>query len=90
MRHIRSHVLHGLIGGLAGGIVVASWFLVVDLIAGQLFRTPVLLARALFDLDAGDGVAAIAGPTLALEYTVIHFTVLLPPIAALLALRLPE
>jgi hypothetical protein len=75
MRHIRSHVLHGLIGGLAGGVVVASWFFVVDLIAGQMFRTPVLLARALFDLDAGDAVAAIAGPTLALEYTVIHFTV---------------
>jgi len=75
MLHLRSHVLHGMVGGLAAGFVVALWFFVVDLAAGQLLHTPVLLARTVLGVDAGDSVAALASPQLALAYTVIHFSV---------------
>jgi hypothetical protein len=75
MLHLRSQVLHGMVGGLAAGFVVAMWFFVVDLFAGQRLQTPVLLARIILGIDNMDGVAALASPQLILGYTVIHFTV---------------
>ena len=75
MLHLRSHALHGMVGGLAAGFVVALWFFLVDVVAGQLLRTPVLLARVILGLDSTDGVAALASPQLVLGYTVIHFAV---------------
>ena len=75
MLHLRSQVLHGMVGGLAAGFVVALWFFAVDLFAGQRLQTPVLLARIILGIDNMDGVAALASPQLILGYTVIHFTV---------------
>jgi hypothetical protein len=75
MLHLRSHEVHGMVGGLAAGFVVALWFFLVDVVSGQVLRTPVLLARIILGLDSTDGVAALASPQLVLGYTVIHFTV---------------
>ena len=44
MLHLRSHAVHGMVGGLAAGFVVALWFFLVDVVSGQVLRTPVLLA----------------------------------------------
>ena len=73
MLHLRSHAVHGMVGGLAAGFVVALWFFLADVVSGQMLRTPVLLARVIFGLDSTDGVAAVGTPQLVLGYTVIHF-----------------
>jgi len=75
MLHLRSHALHGMVGGLAAGFVVALWFFLADVVSGQVLRTPVLLARVILGLDSTDGVAALTSPQLVLGYTVIHFTI---------------
>ena len=75
MLHLRSHALHGMVGGLAAGFVVALWFFLADVVSGQVLRTPVLLARVILGLESTDGVAALASPQLVLGYTVIHFTI---------------
>jgi len=75
MLHLRSHAVHGMVGGLAAGFVVALWFFLVDVVSGQVLRTPVLLAHIILGLDSTDGVAALASPQLVLGYTVIHFTI---------------
>ena len=54
----------GTVAGLIGAAVVAGWFLVVDLIQGEPFRTPIVLATAL--LKAPPGAPAV------LLYTVLH------------------
>lgn len=64
MRPIRA----GLIAGLAGGAVVAVWFLALDAAAGELFRTPRTLATALFDVEGNPG--GLVG-----AYTFLHFAV---------------
>ncbi len=60
-------LLHGAIGGLAAGLIVALWFLVLDLASGQPLHTPTALARAVL----GDQPAA--GPALVITYTILHF-----------------
>lgn len=75
MLPLRSQVLHGLVGGLAAGFVVALWFFLVDLLGGHPFQTPVLLARIILGLDSMDGIAVLASPELILGYTILHFTV---------------
>jgi hypothetical protein len=62
-------VVQGAIGGLFAGAVVAVWFLILDLLAGDPFRTPASLARALL------GPSALASEfRLVALYTVLHFT----------------
>jgi hypothetical protein len=63
-------ILHGVVGGVLAGLVVALWFLVVDSIAGRPFHTPAVLASALTRYEA-------AGPTFRMvaTYTVVHFAV---------------
>ena len=39
MLHLRSHALHGMVGGLAAGFVVALWFFLADVVSGQVLRT---------------------------------------------------
>ena len=69
-RPIRLMVAHGVIGGLIAGAIVALWFLVVDLAAGDPFRTPLSLAAALLEpAEIAGGFRLIA------LYTVLHFTV---------------
>jgi len=63
-------VLRGMLAGLAAGAVVAVWFLVVDLVAGDSFRTPTLLGRTLLGADQ-----EMSPTRLALAYTVVHFGV---------------
>jgi hypothetical protein len=70
MQQSQSHALvHGAVGGLAAGLVVALWFLGVDLIAGQPFGTPARLAGAIIGGEHVPGVRLVAA------YTVLHFGV---------------
>lgn len=70
MQRSQSHALvHGAIGGLIAGLVVALWFLVVDLIAGQAFATPTKLANAVIGGEHAPGFGLLA------TYTVLHFGV---------------
>jgi hypothetical protein len=70
MERSQSHALvHGAIGGLVAGLVVALWFLGVDVAAGQAFQTPTRLA------DAVIGGEHVAGARLIATYTVLHFGV---------------
>jgi hypothetical protein len=66
----RRVVKEGMVAGLLGAAGVAAWFLVVDLVAGEPFRTPVALGQATFSV-LGKGIdwspaAYVAG------YTVLH------------------
>jgi hypothetical protein len=75
MLNVRSHLVHGLLGGLAAGAVVVVWFFVVDLLSGQPLQTPVLLARTVLEVDPADGGAALTSWPMALAYTGMHFMV---------------
>ena len=62
----------GLIAGFIGATVVAVWFLVVDLVAGQAFFTPATLGRALLSVLG----PATAGETVlgaVVVYTIFHY-----------------
>lgn len=66
-------MLHdGIIAGLIGASAIAIWFLIIDSIAGQPFRTPAALGNGLLDVfgpaDATDSKTAFV-----LVYTVFHF-----------------
>jgi len=39
-RPAQAVIVHGVIGGLLAGFVVALWFFVADTVAGHPFRTP--------------------------------------------------
>jgi hypothetical protein len=70
MERSQSHALvHGAVGGIAAGLVVALWFLAVDLVAGQPFSTPARLAAAVI------GGEPVPGIRLMITYTVLHFGV---------------
>ncbi len=70
MRSSSSSILgHGAIAGLLAGLIVALWFLVVDVATGQALRTPALLASALF------GAATDGGTVLVISYTIVHLAV---------------
>lgn len=63
-------VVHGAIGGVLAGAVVAAWFLIVDLLAGQPLATPLTLAAAaLSRVSVSATVRLVAG------YTALHFGV---------------
>lgn len=61
----------GLVAGLIGAAVVALWFLVNDLAAGQPLRTPALLGAAVLE-GLRDPSAVHVTPRLVVEYTLIH------------------
>ena len=65
-----SAVRRGAIAGTLAATALALWFLGIDLVQGQAFRTPAFLARVLFGFDDG----ALSAGAIAL-YTVIHFAV---------------
>src|SRR5918992_2101994 len=68
MQRSQSHPLvHGAVGGLIAGLVVAVWFLNVDVIAGQAFATPTKLANAVIGGDHAPGLRLLVA------YTVLHF-----------------
>ena len=66
----RGALVHGAIGGLLAGALVAVWFLFVDLAAAEPFRTPAELAAAWL----GEADGAITPGRIAL-YTLLHFGV---------------
>lgn len=59
-------IVHGVVGGLLAGFLVAVWFFVVDIITGDPFRTPTRLGAALFDLTVGDRASLVP------LYTLLH------------------
>jgi hypothetical protein len=70
MQRPQSHALvHGAVGGLIAGLVVAIWFLGVDLAARQAFATPTTLANAVIGGDQAPGLRLLVA------YTVLHFGV---------------
>jgi hypothetical protein len=62
-------VVHGAVAGLAAGLVVAVWFLILDVVTAEAFRTPAALAGVI----VGDQTA----PTFlwVAMYTILHFAV---------------
>ena len=66
----RTVLLHGGLAGLLAGGVVAVWFLVLDIAAGEPFRTPAALASAVFAEQATRG-----GARLIAAYTFLHFVI---------------
>ncbi|MFQ5705247.1 MAG: hypothetical protein ACE5HT_14655 [Gemmatimonadales bacterium] len=65
-----SLVAHGAIGGLVAGAVVAAWFFIADLAAGQPLRTPTILAGAFLG-----GRVVDPGVGMVVTYTALHFGV---------------
>jgi hypothetical protein len=61
----------GAIAGAVGAAVVAVWFLVYDLAAGVPFRTPALLAAALFQ-GLREPEMLVITPGLVAAYTLLH------------------
>jgi hypothetical protein len=64
----------GLVAGLLGAATIAVWFLILDSLAGQPFRTPTILGTAIF--RGGRGLTAPDGVPVSFEmvllYTWIH------------------
>lgn len=61
----------GMIVGLLGAVVLAVWFLVTDLIAGEPFRTSATLGSMLF-LPTGGPEAVVRSPSMVLGYAAVH------------------
>jgi hypothetical protein len=59
----------GVIGGILAGAVVAGWFLVVDLVTGQPFQTPRLLAGTILGHEPTLNTARLVA-----IYTLVHFS----------------
>lgn len=68
----RSALVRGAIAGIAGGAVLAVWFLIVDGLSGRPFHTPAFLFRVL----VGAETLELVGAQVAL-YTLLHFGVFL-------------
>jgi len=66
-------LLHdGIIAGLIGASAIAVWFLIIDTIAGQPFRTPAALGNGLLDV-LGPADATDSKLVFVLVYTIFHF-----------------
>jgi hypothetical protein len=66
-RPVDAVLARGLGGGILAGLVVAVWFLVVDLAQGRPFHTPAVLAHFFFQRETLDVTAELVG-----FYTVLH------------------
>ena len=66
-----STVREGIVVGLLGAAVVAAWYFVFDMAAGQPFRTPNVLGKMVFRGDLQPGVREIV-PGIVAGYTVLH------------------
>jgi hypothetical protein len=65
-------VREGVVSGIIGGIIVAVWFLIYDLVSGHPFHTPALLGAIVFNaLHQPESVAV--STAVVLGYTVLHF-----------------
>jgi hypothetical protein len=63
----------GVVAGLVGATMVASWFLVIDALQGRLFFTPAALGSILL-LGVQDPAAVEVGAGIVAAYTALHFT----------------
>lgn len=70
-----STLREGLLTGLIGGVVVAVWYLVVDLGRGQLLHTPSVLGQVFVGADTTPSLAV--APQAVAQYSVLHFAVFL-------------
>lgn len=64
----------GLYAGLIGAIVVAAWFLVLDLLAGHPLRTPSMLGSWIIRGPGAVNDGAV-DPAMVAAYTAVHFIV---------------
>jgi hypothetical protein len=62
--------IHGIVGGLLAGAVVALWFFVVDAASSTYFFTPTKLATAVLGHES-----TLSIPRLVAVYTLLHFSV---------------
>jgi len=71
--HAQEHstVREGLIAGLLGAVLVATWYFVFDAAAGRPFHTPNVLGKVFFRGDLEPGVRQIV-PGVVAGYTVLH------------------
>jgi hypothetical protein len=71
-RHHHSTWQEGMDAGIIGGLVVAVWFLALDLAAGRPFMTPSVLGQIVL---FGEGQPQLTPPVFGaiLLYTVVHF-----------------
>lgn len=68
MQRLSPTVTRGAIAGFLAAIALAVWFLFIDIIEAQPFRTPLFVARSLVGLDGeADGAGLVA------VYTGLHF-----------------
>jgi hypothetical protein len=65
-------MVEGVIGRTLSALTVALWFLCLDVLTGQPFRTPALLGATVFDGLRDPGALHIT-PRLVLAYTVLHW-----------------
>lgn len=68
-----STVREGLLTGLIGGIVVAVWYLAVDLGRGQLLHTPSVLGQVFVGGDTMPTAQVV--PQAVVQYSLLHFGV---------------
>lgn len=68
-----STVREGLLTGLIGGVVVALWYLAVDLGRGQLLHTPSVLGQVFVGADTVPTTRVI--PEAVAQYSLLHFGV---------------
>ncbi len=69
-RPVQAVLVQGVTGGIVAGLVVALWFLVVDVLVGHPFRTPTLLAGALLHREFPQATFRLVA-----VYSVLHFGV---------------
>lgn len=61
----------GVLTGVAGAVVVAVWFLILDTARGQMFSTPTLLGSAVFLGQSPEQVTSV-NPFIVFAYTGLH------------------
>ena len=66
-------LLDGLVTGMIGAVVVALWFLILDVIEGQPLFTPALLGNILLHGADAAGKAVTIAPLEIAAYTAFHF-----------------
>jgi hypothetical protein len=80
-----STLREGLATGLVGGLVVAVWYLAVDLGSGNLLQTPSVLGQVFVGGDTMPTVQRVV-PGAVAQYSLLHFAIFLLVGTALVAL----
>jgi len=75
---MRDHdtIREGLVGGVLAAVAVMVWFLILDVVRGQLFFTPAALGSALFHGARGTAEVVLTVPVV-LGYTGVHLVAFL-------------